>query len=359
MRSLKVLSTIVPLLAIAVLMLVVAHPAYSFLPGGCTTSTGGASCTANTLVPLHWSLNSFPIQYNVNSNISGAAISGSRSVVTVMAAAFASWTTAPNTNLPATAGNLTTLTQAGSDGVNLICFTCSAPQTGFSDPSTLAVTLFTFVTGAGQSNLHGGTTQFAGQIIDADILFNPNPAPPGYPATSFTTDPGSAVLTSTANVVDMQSIAVHEVGHFFGLDHSPVANAVMFPFAPTIPRDTLSWDDVAGISSLYPGTQTVSTGSIQGTIHLQAGGGAFGAHVFADSTTSAGGYDSTGTIIRKGPIGTLTAPDGSYTLKGLPVDTYVVTAQPLNGSVGNGDVSGYASAFGQAAVQTNFTTRQH
>ncbi len=356
MRSIKVLSAIVPLLAIAILLLTAAHPAYSFLPGGCATSSGGTSCTANTLVPLRWSLNSFPIQYNVNSDIFGAAISGSRSVVTVMAAAFASWTTAPNTNLPATAGNLTTATQAGSDGVNLICFNCTAPQTGFSDPSTLAVTLFTFVTGAGQSNLHGGTTQFAGQIIDADILFNPHPAPPSLPTTSFTTDPGSAVLTGTVNVVDLQSIAVHEVGHFFGLDHSPVASAVMFPFAPTIPRDTLSGDDVAGISSLYPGTQAVSTGTIQGTVRFQAGGGVFGAHVFADSTTAAPGY---GSSVRKGPISTLTAPDGSYTIKGLPVDTYVVTAQPLNGSVGNGDISDYAGVYGQPAVQTNFTTRQH
>jgi hypothetical protein len=342
-----------------VLLLGSARPAHSYLPGGCLRSTSGPSCTANTLVPLHWSLNSFPIQFNINPNTAGANITGTRTAANVIVDSFNVWKAAPNTNLPVTRGPDS---QAGAESsplntsaTNLICFICT--DTNFaSDASTLAVTLFSYVTSSGQLDGHGGTTLFAGQIIKADILFNPKPAPPGFPTTSFTTDPSSATLTDTVNIVDLQTIAVHEIGHFFGLDHSAVTNAAMFPFAPSIPRDTLASDDVAIISTIYPGTRTVAVGSIQGTVRFQAGGGVFGAHVFADSTTSAIGYGGT---VRKGPIGTLTDPTGAYTIQGLPVDTYAVTAEPLDGPVTNDDIPGYPPVFGQTSVQTGFTTRQH
>lgn len=361
MRPLKLVSVVAPLVALAVLLLGAARPAQSYLPGSCLISTTGPSCATNTLVPLRWSLSSFPIQYNINPTVTGSKISGSRTADAVVDAAFAVWTAAPNTSLPVTRGaNSSTTSEAFSPASeNLICFICTG--TNFSsDASTLAVTLYTFATASGQADGHGGTTQFAGQLIKADILFNPVPSPPtpNKVPTSFTTDPTSAVLNSSANVVDLQTIALHEIGHFFGLSHSAVTNAVMFPFVATIPRDTLSADDVAIISTLYPGTQTVAVGAIQGTVRFPAGGGVFGAHVFADSTTNLAGYGGN-TSVRKGPIGTLTDPNGNYTIQGLPVDSYAVTAEPLDGPVTNADIADYAPVFGQTVVQTSFTTRQH
>ena len=149
---------------------------------------------------------------------------------------------------------------------------------------------------------------------------------------------------------------MHEMGHFLGLDHSAVTTAVMSPFAPSIPRDTLSYDDVAWISQLYPGVQIARVGALEGTVRFQSGGNVFGAHVFADSMTATNGY---GAAVRKGPIGAMTDPNGVYTIQGLPVDSYAVTTEPLDGPVTNDAIAGYPAVFGHPAVQTGFSTRQH
>ena len=82
----------------------------------------------------------------------------------------------------------------------------------------------------------------------------------------------------------------------------------------------------------------------------------FGAHVFANSTTTTNAYG--GFNIRKSPIGILTLTDGSYTISQVPPDSYLVIAEPLDLPVSNSDVS-WAAEFGKGAVQTNFTTRWH
>ena len=255
----------------------------------------------------------------------------------VMQTSFDTWTVAPNTAVSLSRGSDSSVSQEKNSpsNINLICFVCSdAP---FGGTETLAVTVTTTADGPGASDGHGGTTQFAGQIIKGDISFNPS--------TQFDTGGGTGQ--------DLQTVATHEIGHFFGLDHSAVVRAVMFPFAPAI-LTTLSYDDVAGISSLYPqGTPDVVTGSISGKVTLN-GSSVFGAHVSANSTTSASAFSN----VRKTPIGTLTRPDGTYTISGLPADSYLVVAEPLDLPVSDSDVS-WASEFSQSKVQTNFTTRWH
>jgi hypothetical protein len=131
---------------------------------------------------------------------------------------------------------------------------------------------------------------------------------------------------------------------------------MMFPFAPAIQTD-LSWDDVAGISSLYPKpAQDVATGTIQGTVKL-SNTGVFGAHVFADSITAADPFATAGFSIRKSPIGTLTLPDGTYTITGVPPDNYFVSAEPLDDPVKSANV-GWAASFGKP-IDKGFTTRSH
>jgi Matrixin len=323
-RSSFFLMLLLPLLALAGSLLL-AVPAFSFLP------------QLTSSQPDRWSLTAFPIQWNLNPSTSGAKISGSQSVAQVMQTSFDTWTVAPNTAVSLSRGSDSSVSQEKNSpsNINLICFVCSdAP---FGGTETLAVTVTTTANGPGASDGHGGTTQFAGQIIKGDISFNPS--------TQFDTGGGTGQ--------DMQAVATHEIGHFLGLDHSAVVQAVMFPFAPGV-LTTLSYDDVAGISSLYPrGTPDVVTGSISGKVTLN-GSSVFGAHVFANSTTSALAFSN----IRKTPIGTLTLPDGTYTISGIPPDSYLVAAEPLDLPVSDSDVS-WASEFNQAKVQTNFTTRWH
>ena len=323
-RASSLLMLLIPLLAVAAALLF-AVPAYSFLP------------QLTSSQPDHWSLTTFAIQWNLNPNTSGAKISGSQSVAQVMQASFDTWTSAPNTAISLSRGADSSVSQENNSpsNINLICFVCS--DASFGGTETLAVTITTTADGPGASDGHGGTTQFAGQIIKGDIAFNPS--------TQFDTGGGTGQ--------DMQTVATHEIGHFFGLDHSAVVRAVMFPFAPGL-LTTLSYDDVAGMSSLYPqSTPDVVTGSISGKVTLN-GSSVFGAHVFANSTTSAMAFSN----VRKTPIGTLTHPDGTYTITGVPADSYLVVAEPLDLPVSDSDVS-WASEFNQTKVQTNFTTRWH
>jgi Matrixin len=284
-----------------------------------------------------WDFSAFPVSFSINPSTS-KNMKGSRSAADVAVASFATWQGAPNTAINVNRGPDTTQTSKGFDGVNLVCFVCTADFS--KDASTLAVTITTTSDAPGEDTKHGTKSTFAGQIMDGDIIFNPS--------VDFS--------TGGASGQDLQTIATHEVGHFFGLDHSGVVRAVMFPFAPDV-ETKLAYDDVAGISFIYPkSSPEVGVGKISGTVNLVSGSPVFGAHVFADSTTTAQPY---GASVRKSAIATLTNLDGTYTITGVPVDQYVVTAEPLNGPMDNSNIEGFASAYGKSTVQTNFNTRWH
>ncbi|KFK37298.1 hypothetical protein AALP_AA4G239100 [Arabis alpina] len=52
--------------------------------------------------------------------------------------------------------------------------------------------------------------------------------------------------------VDLESVAVHEIGHVLGLGHSSVKEAAMYPtLKPRSKKVDLSVDDVVGVQSLY------------------------------------------------------------------------------------------------------------
>jgi len=317
-------------LLVLVTIVLCALPAISHLAGYSKSNTG---------VPVrnHWPAG-FPIQWNLNPK-TGNNIQGSRNAVQVIQASFQTWLQAPNAALNASRGPDDPSVTSGSNSPgkeNVICFVCSAD---FGGDETLAITFSRIVSAAGASDGHGGITQFPGQIIKADIFFNPK--------VNFTTG-------GTAGQ-DMQTVATHEIGHLFGLDHSGIVRAVMFPFAPSS-LQTLSYDDVAGISALYPRTPAdVPVGVITGTVRMaNTAAPVFGAHVYANSATTADPF--AGRNIRKTPIGTLTMPDGSYRIEGVPADSYTVIVEPLDLPVTADDVPDYGDAFGRTP-QTNFTTR--
>ncbi len=300
---------------------------------------------------IHWDSAAFPIIWSPNPQ-TGSNISGDRSALTAISIAFKTWTGAPNVSLSTSQGQSTSISSPGYDGTNLICFLCSGDFS--KDSSTLAMTITTSANPSmvGQTDKNGRLIKFPGQILDADILFNP----------SVTYSTNTAGPPSGAS--DLQTVATHEIGHFFGLDHSAVVRAIMFPFSPDVER-TLSYDDVAGMALLYPKSlPDVPTGTISGKVAMGDGSAIFGAHVFANSTTAIdafAAFNSPNVTVRKTPIGTLTLPDGTYTLTGVPPDSYVVAAEPLDLPVQNGDVPYYAPTFqgNGATVQTNFTTRWH
>ena len=239
----------------------------------------------------------------------------------------------------------------GSDGINSICF--DQPDMAFT-PGVLA---FTRVIAADQIGIQLGSgppsTQ-VGQILDADIYFNPSDS-----LVSFSTP---AALAANPKSYDLESILTHELGHALGFSHSAVWSAMMFPFAPAPgtytgmrptaqqPDAPLSDDDRTGLRVLYHDpTDTQFIGSIQGRIlpanplSLPASPpgvtGVFGAHVVA--------LDAASGAVIAGILGgwSCQAPgpaqfDGTYQIGALAVNhTYKIYVEPLNGVVGPSEVS--------------------
>jgi hypothetical protein len=62
-----------------------------------------------------------------------------------------------------------------------------------------------------------------GQILDADVYFNPRGSPTTYATPQ--------ALASNPAAYDLESVLTHELGHTLGFSHSSVWSAIMFPFA--------------------------------------------------------------------------------------------------------------------------------
>jgi matrixin len=273
----------------------------------------------------------------------------------VIATALGVWTGVSGTTLlPASLAPLTRIsaaTSCGADGVNSICF--DQPDSAFT-PGVLA---FTRVITADKIGVQLGSSPAAtqlGQILDADIYFNPSDS-----QVTFATP---AALPANEKAYDLESVLTHELGHSFGFSHSPVWDAMMFPFAPapgTItgtrpslqqPDAPLGEDDRTGLRILYPDSaDTVHTGSIAGRV-VPANAlslpavppgvtGIFGSHVVAVDATSGAVIGATiggWSCAAPGPV----QFDGSYEIDRLPVGrSYIVYAEPLNGVVDPSQIS--------------------
>ncbi|KAK6266507.1 hypothetical protein QUC31_017344 [Theobroma cacao] len=57
---------------------------------------------------------------------------------------------------------------------------------------------------------------------------------------------------TTVNQIDVESVAVHEIGHLLGLGHSRDPNAIMFAlYMPGTIKRNLGQDDIDGMRALY------------------------------------------------------------------------------------------------------------
>ncbi|KAI3467464.1 hypothetical protein Pfo_024127 [Paulownia fortunei] len=63
---------------------------------------------------------------------------------------------------------------------------------------------------------------------------------------------GDFLNSSPMSAVDLESVAVHEIGHLLGLGHSSVEDAIMYPTISSGTRKVeLATDDIMGVQELY------------------------------------------------------------------------------------------------------------
>jgi hypothetical protein len=253
-------------------------------------------------VTLRWAQT--PVRYFVSdTGVPGVSATDFQNTV---ARAFATWQAVPTASITYQFAGVTSASPGSDDGSSVLGFR-SRPDLD----RVLASTNF----------LIDSTT---GALIESDIFFN----------SAF---PWSVAAAGETGRFDLESIALHEIGHFSGLGHSALgetelvstggrrvlsSEAVMFPIAfasGSIAGRTLKADDIAGISDLYPDGDFVSTdGSLSGRV-TRDGQPLFGAHVVAVNAATGlmvGGF-------------TLTA-QGQFSIGGLSPGVHLVRVEPLD-----------------------------
>ncbi|MGE3490779.1 MAG: matrixin family metalloprotease [Vicinamibacterales bacterium] len=174
-----------------------------------------------------------------------------------------------------------------------------------------------------------GATSFlidttSGEIVEADVFFNSRFA-------------WSVSAAGTPGRVDLESVALHELGHLLGLSHSALgetevtgsgarrviaSGAVMFPIAMsagTIAERVLSADDIAGITDLYPAAgQLETTGGLTGRV-TKDGQGLLGAHVVALNP-------ETGALVANFALN----GSGEFAIARLEPGPYILRVEPLD-----------------------------
>ncbi len=275
-----------------------------------------------------WSDSSFPIPWRLNP-MKGGNIAGSRELADVIRSSFQSWSSVSTALVSFQEGAPFNGADAGFDQINHLSVVPVNYPFG-----ALAVTLVYSFSSPGIDQF-GRKIDFPGQILEADIVFNPT--------ALYSLD-----VVTPSDRFDLQSVATHEIGHLLGLDHTALSAATMFP---TLARQvnyqrSLSPEDAVAISKLYPaGTFFSSRGGVNGVVRTSAAAGVFGAHVVvvdASGRTVASAFTDTG---------------GNYQILGLEPGQYATYVEPLDGPVSSSSISNLASNFPGETAFTNFTTR--
>jgi Matrixin len=288
------------LLAACALVILTAAPVLGYLKLG--TRQG------NQTITLRW--RNFPVRYFItNRGVEGVSAQQFQTAVT---RAFNTWHAVDTATTSSQFVGFTQAEAGDDDDMTVIGYRSEPGET-----RTLAATSFFIDTSDGR-------------ILESDIFFN----------SVFL---WSTSESGTAPRFDVESIAVHELGHLLGLSHSALgetelfaggrrvlaAESVMFPIAfpgGNIADRALKADDIAGISDIY-GTSafTRGFGSISGRV-TKNGQGVVGAHIVAFNP-------ATGHIVG----GFSLSADGSFVIAGLEPGPHVLRAEPLD----DGDIESF------------------
>jgi hypothetical protein len=276
------------------LLLAAPAPAHAYLKFGVRI--------AGRQVTLKWTQT--PVRYfiSVRSAVPGVTVTDFEAAA---ARAFATWQAVPTSSIAYTYGGLTTARPGEDDGSSTL---------GFESHPELDRVL------ASTSFLIDRTT---GAMLESDIFFN-------------STFAWSVAAAGETGRFDLQSIALHEIGHLSGLGHSALgetelregggrrvlsAEAVMFPIAYTagsVAARTLKADDIAGISDLYPDGDFTQKGSISGRV-LKSGTPLFAAHVVAFDPAT-----------RELIAGFTLNAQGEFSIGGLSPGPKIIRVEPLD-----------------------------
>lgn len=308
-------------LIVAALML--AAPLWAYV-------TSRSLSAAGAIVQQKWR-SGVNIPWRLNPTV-GSNVTGTGNQATIIRDSFAAWAALTTATISFAEGTTSAATP-GFDQINLVSSNVTAAQYG---SSALGLTIaYSFnVGGPDVVDDFGRVIEFPGQIIEADILFNPT--------IQFSTS-----LVTPANRIDLQSVATHEIGHFLGLDHTSLLSSVMFPSLTDGANyaRTLTVDDIAGVSSIYPSAAFAAKGTLTGTVRTTGNTAVYGAIVTAVNATGQ-------------PVASaITDPTGKYTIAGLDAGSYTVYAEPLDSPLQASNVSTLARIFPGSTVFTNFTTR--
>lgn len=331
-----------------------------------TAQSGGTACPQ----PDHWNTN---LPGGINRRWSTSLGASPLTIVTldqtpvgqlnevesVISESFAVWTGVAGTTLaPASLAPLQRIADPApcnsTDGLNTVCLNQNDPAFATGVLSFTRVTTADFIGDQPVPN-HPAST-FVGEIVDADILINPT-GNGGVFATP-------AALAANPQAFDLESVLTHELGHFFGFEHSGVWSAAMFPIAPPpgtflAPRPSaqspdapLADDDRTGLRVLYPDlTDAVHTGVISGRIvpvnplSLESQSGVTG--IFAAQVVAVD--NATGAVVASVQAGWSCGGagppvfDGSYSLQRLlvgPSQSYQIYVEPFTGPEDSSDVVG-------------------
>lgn len=98
---------------------------------------------------------------------------------------------------------------------------------------------------------HGDDSPFDGVGNTLAHAFFPPPCGGANAGACHFDDAETWSLTGAGATFDLETVALHEIGHLLGLSHSSVAGSVMFPSHGGVRRN-LTQDDIDGIRRLYP-----------------------------------------------------------------------------------------------------------